>query len=35
MTENTRDVFRKCIKMFKYEFERKDFAFKIKWIGEI
>ena len=35
MTENTRDVFRKCVKMFKSEIEWKDFAFKIKWTREI
>ena len=35
ITHYPRDIFRKCIKMFKYEIECKDFAFKIKWIGEI
>ena len=36
MIENTRDVFRNLyIDMFKSEIELRDFAFKIKWTGEI
>ena len=36
MTENRRDVFRNLyINMFKSEIEIRDFAFKIKWTGEI